>query len=103
MSDNVVEFDLKVKEQKHGVKKEKSFNRCRHNKKLADTHLQQLECADCGKIFTAWDYVLSICKSEQRLFDHVKYAKIERQKLEDELLDLKRKIRNAKSQLSRAK
>ena len=102
MSDNVVNFDLKVKDQKRGVKKETKYNTCRHSQMLADKKLQQLECADCGQIVTAWDYVLKMCEEEQRIFDHIKYAKIERSELDSQLIDIKRKVRNAKSQLKRA-
>ena len=102
MKENIVKFDLKIKEQKHGVKK-RVFNGCRCKQVLADEHLQQLECSDCGKIFSAWEYILKVCKNERNLFDHIKYAKMEKQQLDESLIDLKRQIRNAKSQLRRAK
>lgn len=98
---NIIDFDLKVKEQKHGVKK-KVLNTCQHNKMLADEHLQVLECEECGKIISAWDYVLELCKKEQRIFENIKYAKMEGAQLSETLTDLKRQIRNAKSQLNRA-
>lgn len=101
MSENIINFDLSVKKQKHGVKK-KEFNRCQHNKILADEYLQQLECGDCGQVFSAWDYILKACKHEQSLFDNVKWAKQEKQQLDSDLIEIKRMIRNAKSQLKRA-
>ena len=102
MTDNIIKFDLKVKEQRRGIKKETQFNSCRHKQMLADKQSQQLECADCGQIVSAWDYILRMCKDEQHLFDHIKYAKVERAQLDAELIDIKRQIRNAKSQLKRA-
>lgn len=104
MTENVIKFIPKDKieeSQKRGVKKEK-FNSCRHPSKLANTVMQHLECADCGQVITAWDYIIEICKKEQRLFDHLKYAKEERNRLDSELIDLKRKVINVKSQLKRA-
>jgi len=100
MSENIIKFDLKIKNQKHGVKPRK-YNTCRCKQMLADEHLQQLECSDCGKIVSAWDYILKVCKKEQNLFDHIKYAKMESQQLDESLIELKRQIRNAKSQLRR--
>lgn len=101
MSENIINFDAKAREQKHGIKK-KEFNRCRHNSILADEHLQQLECGDCGQVFSAWEYILKACKHEQSLFDNVKWAKQEKAQLDSDLVEIKRKIRNAKSQLKRA-
>ena len=98
---NIVEFDLKIKDQKHGVKP-KVYNACRHKQMLADEHLQQLECSECGRIMSAWDYILKVCKKEQMLFDHIKYSEMEKKQLDDTLADLKRQIKNAKSQLRRA-
>lgn len=102
MDENIIKFDLKMKEQKHGIK-QKVFNTCRCRQMLADEHLQQLECADCGKILSAWDYILKVCKKEHNLFEHLKYAKIEMRQLHDSLIDIKRQIKNAKSQLKRVK
>lgn len=104
MTENIIKFIPKNnidESQKRGIKKEE-FNYCRHPSKLANTVMQHLECADCGQVITAWDYILEICKDEQRLFDHLKYAKEERNRLDSELIDIKRQVKNAKSQLKRA-
>ena len=100
-NENILAFDLKLKEQrKRGVKKQ-SFNCCAHKQMLADDHNKVLECSECGFVMLPWDYVWSMAKKEENLFNHLKYTKMEQVRLDEELKELKRKVNNAKAQLRR--
>lgn len=100
--DKILTFDLGLKKQrKRGVKK-RGFNRCNHNQMLADEHNKVLECSECGFIMHPWDYVFNMAKKEESIFNHLKYTKMEQIKLNEDLVELKRKINNAKAQLRRA-
>lgn len=104
MSDeNILTFDLKLKEQrKRGVKKQ-TFNRCAHNHMLADEHHKVLECEKCGFVMSAWEYVWKIAKKEENIFNHLKYTKYEQVRLNDEITELKRVKRNLQVQVNRVK
>jgi len=100
---NVLTFDLKVKAQRRCSVKQRTYNKCNHSTMLADEHNKVLECKDCGFIMSAWDYVLAIAKKEDSVFSHLKYARMEKERLEQDLIGLKRKINNAKAQIKRSK
>lgn len=101
IEENVLSFDLKLKEQrKRGVKKQ-SFNRCAHKQMLADEHNKVLECSECGFIMSAWDYIWEIAKKEENIFNHLKYTKMEQQSINNDIEELKRKKRNLQAQVNR--
>jgi len=100
MSDetNIIQF----KGRKLGTKNEHSKEyRCHHQKLLADKDFKVLECESCGFIYTPWEYVWKLATNEERIFMHIKHAKEEKNRLDGDLVDLKRQIRNAKAQLRR--
>jgi hypothetical protein len=106
MSDdsNIIEFDIKTSNRKLGVKNQLSKEYgCKHIKLLADVDNKVLECEQCGFIYTPWEYVMKLAKSEDRVFTHLHRASQEKNRLQAEVEDLKRQVKNVKAQLRRAK
>lgn len=102
-NDDIIDFSKKTSEIKSRLisKKENKYNRCKHRHVEIDDHTKMLECTSCGYIMTPYDYVLRLAERETNIFNNLKYAKMEHSQLNDELKELKRKIKNAKAQLNR--
>jgi len=103
MTDDVINFSERTSDIKGRILgvKENKINLCRHSYVLIDDHTKMIECEGCGYIMTPYEYVLKLAKRETNIFRNLKYAKMEQANLNKEMEELKRNIRNMKSQLKR--
>ena len=103
MSDDIISFSKKSSEIKgHSLSNKKiPFNRCEHRSVLADDHNKVIECRKCRYIMTPWEYILRISNREDRILYNLKYARIEHNQINEELIELKKDVKNFKAQLKR--
>lgn len=97
---NIIDFS---KARRLGTKNQYGKSQCAHTKLIADQDQKVLECEKCGYVYTAWEYVWKLATSEERLFSHLAYARMEKKRLEEEIVELKRISKNTKAQIRRAK
>lgn len=82
--------------------KPKNRKRCWHEEKvLIDEHFRILECENCGAKINAFDYLVSIARRNDMMWDKRKEYEKEAIESAKRLEDLKRKERNARSRLKR--
>lgn len=91
MAENIVKFRAGDSKRSLGIKKSE-FSRCRHVQYLADKHYQHLECRDCGKIVSAWEYVLKLCQREEN-------AAISLMAINNDIANSEEKLANLKKEL----
>lgn len=103
VNDDIISFSKKTSEIKGRLigKKKKDFNLCIHTRVLADEHNKVIECASCQFIMTPWEYVLRLATREDNIFNNLKYAKMECKNLNEQSTELKKNVKNLKSQLKR--
>lgn len=75
---------------------------CNHFPITVDSHSRTCTCRDCGAVVDAFDWLLGWAKREDGEVMAITGLRKEREKLEEEIRDLKRQRANAKSALDRA-
>lgn len=99
---NILKLDTKLRPEEfkriESVKNEKAG--CQHFSVIIDEKEKVIRCK-CGQVLTSWEYILKISSKTDHTLDWIVDLGKRKHALEMELADLKRQVRNAKSQLSR--
>jgi ribosomal protein S27E len=72
---------------------------CNHMRVVIDEDEKEITCIRCGSVITSWEYVMRLAEKSDRTIDWIDDLAKKEHKLRLELMDLERKIRNAKSRL----
>ena len=81
-------------------KRKTGFCRCARVFVVEQTRM--LECQDCGKVIDPFDFMMQEAKKQNSHVYQISHLKHEKEKLIDEVEDLKRQRRNLKAQVKRA-
>ena len=101
---NIIDLSEKLKPEEnklvHVVKSKKGY--CKHMEVIINKDEKTIQCRRCGYMLSSWEYISKLADLTDRTIDWVVSLEKKRWNLVNELSDIERKIKNAKSRLSRA-